>query len=227
MKTKIKEITLFVIGLFLSFGIAIVILSFVNSKDEINEKYYEIEMKTMELDHQLIVDSLNSVIDSLDSTLKDVLSEVKAVDEFMDAVGFRESTDNYCAVNTYGYIGRYQFGISALVQTGVCETREEATKLRDEFMNSDNPTTVWSKVSQDKAMLTLMEYHKRSLKNYIKEYDGTYVNGVHITESGILAAAHLKGTGGVRQYFNSGINSKDGYGTTIESYIEEFAGYEV
>jgi hypothetical protein len=49
-----------------------------------------------------------------------------------------------------------------------------------------------------------------------------------VTESGILAAAHLGGAGSVKRYFkNNGEKYiKDAYGTSIRSYMEAFGGYD-
>jgi hypothetical protein len=48
-----------------------------------------------------------------------------------------------------------------------------------------------------------------------------------ITESGILAAAHLGGQGSVKRYFKNGKVFKDGNGTKITSYMNKFSGYEI
>ena len=49
-----------------------------------------------------------------------------------------------------------------------------------------------------------------------------------VTESGILAAAHLAGPGSVKKYLRSyGLdNFADGYGTTICHYMKRFSGYD-
>ena len=35
---------------------------------------------------------------------------IKNHSSFLDAIGHRESTNNYKAVNQFGYLGKYQFG---------------------------------------------------------------------------------------------------------------------
>jgi hypothetical protein len=55
------------------------------------------------------------------------------------------------------------------------------------------------------------------LKDIIKKYDGKVVGGILVTESGILAAAHLGGAGSVSD--TSKIMEKkyqDAYGTSIQ-----------
>ena len=61
------------------------------------------------------------------------------------------------------------------------------------------------------------------------QYLGLIINGIPITPSGLLAGAHLKGAGSVIQYLKSGGKNvqKDGFGTSIESYIKQFANYDV
>ena len=45
----------------------------------------------------------------------------------------------------------------------------------------------------------------------------------------MLAGAHLKGAGAVSEYLKSNgkNNSKDAFGTSIESYMKNFANYDV
>ena len=58
---------------------------------------------------------------------------------------------------------------------------------------------------------------------------GKTVNGIKITESGILAAAHLSGAGNVKKYLrsNGNYNMSDAYGSTIQHYMQQFANYNV
>ena len=68
-------------------------------------------------------------------------------------------------------------------------------------------------------------YNKRKLQKYIDKFEGQEINGILITESGILAAAHLGGPGSVRKYFRSGKITKDGNGIKITNYMQRFSGY--
>ena len=76
-------------------------------------------------------------------------------------------------------------------------------------------------------MQELLRHNKKKLKRFIKKYDGKVVHGVLITESGILAAAHLAGQGNVRKFFRNGYEFKDGFGTKMTSYMEMFGGYNL
>ena len=134
------------------------------------------------------------------------------LDRYLDAIGFRESGNRYDVTNTFGYMGKYQFGKATLKGLGYNVSRKE-------FLN--NPDL------QEEAMLSLLNHNKEKLQQYIDVYDGKTINGIYITESGILAAAHLGGQGSVRRYFRNGKVFKDGYGTKITSYMSQFSGYDI
>jgi len=131
---------------------------------------------------------------------------------FLDAIGFRESGNRYGIVNRYGYMGKYQFGKRTLKGLGIKVTQ-------DEFLNSP--------YIQEKAMYALLRQNKRSLRKYIEKYNGKYVHGVLVTESGLLAAAHLGGAGSVKKWFRTGKVRKDGNGVKITSYMKQFGGYDL
>jgi hypothetical protein len=81
---------------------------------------------------------------------------------------------------------------------------------------------------QEKAFVALLSKNKAILEDVIERYDGKVVNGILVTESGILAAAHLGGAGSVKRYFrhNGKKSIKDAYGTSIRSYLKAFGGYD-
>lgn len=132
--------------------------------------------------------------------------------DFLDAIGFKESGNRYDIVNRYGYMGRYQFGKRTLRGLGFKQSKEE-------FLNSP--------LLQEKAMTALLKQNKRSLRKYIEEYDGKVVHGVLVTESGLLAAAHLGGAGSVKKWFRTGKVRRDGNGVKITSYMTKFSGYQL
>lgn len=134
------------------------------------------------------------------------------LDEFLNAIGHRESTNRYDVVNKWGYMGRYQFGKSTLRGLGYDVSKKE-------FLS--NPEL------QEEAMLSLLTHNKEKLQKYIDIFDGKTINGIYITESGILAAAHLGGQGSVKRYFRNGKVFRDGNGTKITSYMNKFSGYDI
>ena len=132
---------------------------------------------------------------------------------FKEALAHSESRGNYFVVNSLGYMGKYQFGPSALKAVGV--------KSKEEFLN--NPEM------QERAFEAILQRNKWILKDYIEQYSGKTVGGVVITESGILAAAHLAGATNVKRFLRSYGEQgfKDAYGTSIRYYMRKFAGYDV
>ena len=109
-------------------------------------------------------------------------------------------------------MGKYQFGRSTLKGLGFNVTKEE-------FLN--NPHI------QEEAMMALLLHNKEKLQKYIDVFGGKTINDIYISESGILAAAHLGGQGSVKRYFKNGKVFKDGFGTKITSYMAQFSGYDI
>ena len=133
-------------------------------------------------------------------------------ESFLRKIGHVESGNRYSIVNRWGYMGKYQFGLETLHALDIRTTKKE-------FLSS--PTL------QEEAMAKLLAENKKSLRRYIRKYDKKVVHGVYVTESGILAAAHLGGAGNVRNWFKYGEDFKDGNGTPITSYMKIFSGYSL
>tara|TARA_R100001369_G_scaffold38256_1_gene63823 strand:- start:27710 stop:28429 length:720 start_codon:yes stop_codon:yes gene_type:complete len=131
---------------------------------------------------------------------------------FKEALGFKESRGNYKTVNQYGYLGKYQFGKGTLELIGVYNTQS--------FLESPE--------LQEAAFYANASRNKWILKRDIKRFVGKNINGIVITESGILAAAHLAGPGSVKKYLRSwGATAfNDAFGTTIGYYMKKFSGYD-
>ena len=132
---------------------------------------------------------------------------------FKEAVAFKESQGRYTVVNTLGYLGKYQFGKNTLKRFKIYNT---TTFLK-------NPEL------QEKAFTALCKVNKWILRKDIKRSVGKTINGIKITESGILAAAHLSGAGNVKKFLrsNGNIRFSDAYGATIQYYMKRFANYDV
>ena len=131
---------------------------------------------------------------------------------FKEALAFKESRGNYFTVNTLGYLGKYQFGKNTLKLIGIHDAKQ--------FLY--NPQL------QEKAFIANTARNKWVLRRDIKRFVGKTIDGVLVTESGILAAAHLAGPGNVKKYLRSfgAIGFTDAYGTPIRSYMKRFAGYD-
>ena len=77
--------------------------------------------------------------------------------------------------------------------------------------------------------MALCKVNKWILRKDIKRSVGRTMNGVKITESGILAAAHLGGAGNVKKFLRSNGSRRfsDAYGSSIQSYLKKFKDYNV
>jgi len=142
-----------------------------------------------------------------------VVLVVKNHDQFLEDLGMRESSGNYKAVNQFGYLGKYQFGRKTLNALG--------------YDNVSNREFLENASIQEEAMYALLSHNKRILRRQIAKYHNDTINGIHITESGILAAAHLAGPGNVKKFFRKGYEFKDGNGTKMTSYLIKFSDYKL
>lgn len=154
----------------------------------------------------------NNVLASNELKKADIPYLGKSFVGFKEALAFKESRGNYFVVNTLGYLGKYQFGRGTLKLIGINNT--------ELFLNTPE--------LQEKAFIANTERNKWILRRDIKNFVGKTINGILVTESGILAAAHLAGPGSVKTYLRSyGINSfEDSFGTTVEYYMKRFSGYD-
>ncbi|SNR15523.1 peptidoglycan-binding protein LysM [Tenacibaculum jejuense] len=146
-------------------------------------------------------------------TTKDILKLEKNFVGFKEALAFKESQGRYYVVNTHGFLGKYQFGKGTLKRFKIYDTKK--------FLK--NPEL------QERAFTALCRVNKWILRRDISRFVGKRINGILITESGIIASAHLAGPGNVKKFLRSYGNYqfKDAYGTSIKSYMKKFAGYDL
>jgi len=139
---------------------------------------------------------------------------------WLKALGHRETRNDPSKYNKYGYIGEWQFGKAALEYTGYGHIT---------YADFKNDPLVFGIEAQYDAMIKFTKANRRALRKYIRKYEGTEINGIVITESGILAGAHIGGAGGMQKYLDSGGNKNpsDKFNTSIEDYLKEFSGYKL
>jgi hypothetical protein len=145
------------------------------------------------------------------------------------SLGFRESGNNYKAVNQYGFVGKYQWGALSLNDLGMVKSNvRKNSQLKDpnswsgkygitsleQFMNSPE---VQEKVMRD--WINLLEKRLRSQKIID---DTTSSSDI----AGYIATSHLLGTGGAKK-LKQGIVGKDANGTSAVEYfnIGKKSGY--
>ncbi len=142
------------------------------------------------------------------------------------ALGFKESSNNYQAVNSLNYIGKYQLGASALQTVRFCNSLAASNN------NLDNPAT-WvgvldisskdaylnSPKGQELSMDRLLEtnYH------YLLHFGVVSHDSPGPVVAGYLAVAHLLGPGGCIALKRGEVKS-DANGTTATSYYH--MGYQ-
>ena len=134
---------------------------------------------------------------------------------FKEFLGFFESGSDYNKINRFGYLGKYQFGKGTLKIYGV----------------SDLNNFIKSPELQEKIFLMNVKRNKWILRREIKKYSNIFLGDLYISESGILAAAHLSGPGNVKKFLRNkaskDFNKKDANGTSISDYIRIFKNYNL
>ncbi|MCD6345941.1 MAG: transglycosylase family protein [Bacteroidales bacterium] len=148
--------------------------------------------------------------------IKCILEYRQELENFKLALAQRESDNNWKQYNPYGYIGKFQFGQSALKATGYGHI-----KFLD-FM--DNPS-IFPEADQEKAMDSLLRFNEFLLRDYIGTYLGEeFLDSIKITRSGLLAASHLAGTNNVKRFLttNGKYNPSDHLGTRLSDYLFTF-----
>ena len=134
---------------------------------------------------------------------------------FKEFLGFFESGSDYSKINRFGYLGKYQFGKGTLKIYGV----------------SDLNNFIKSPELQERVFLMNVKRNKWILRREIKKYSNIFLGDLYISESGILAAAHLSGPGNVKKFLRNkasrDFNKKDANGTSISDYIRIFKNYNL
>ena len=133
---------------------------------------------------------------------------------FLEAMAMSESSNNPKAINKFGMLGKYQFSPATLRAMGVKVSRRK-------FLNDER--------LQDSVMLVYIRDNWTNLHRY-KKHIGKKHKGIIVTKSGLIAAAHLVGIGGVCAEFNPKrckYITKDANGITAVKYMAKFANYEI
>ncbi len=143
-----------------------------------------------------------------------VRSEPTELERFLDHMARRESDNTPNVVNKFGMMGKYQFDPRTVKVLGYRVSKNQFLR---------NPEL------QDSVMVSYMRANNSLLDRIIENYEGRKFKGIHITRSGVLAAAHLAGAGNVRKYFaDSDMNGRtDANGTSIRDYLQEFNKYKL
>lgn len=144
---------------------------------------------------------------------------------FMGVMAERESNNTPSVVNRYGYLGKYQFSPKTLWALG-----RRFKVSREEFLGTE--------ALQDSAMVVYLQDNRLTIQDLIVRFNGKWYRGIYITESGLLAGAHLVGPSGLRAWldptFTITRNGRefrpriyDGNGTHVQEYVAMFSGYDL
>ena len=156
-----------------------------------------------------------------------------ATDDFLEALGERKSSGSYTVVNTYGYLGKYQFGELALIDLGYYTADDTAKNdwQPGHWTGKDGVNSkadfLASPEAQEHAIRAFMKLQWQYLGD-TQRFAGQTIGGLKLTESSLLAGAHLLGPGAVADFLEGGAVAApaDGYGTTITEYLTLFSGYK-
>ena len=161
----------------------------------------------------LVIADYVDIANYFEEAVPDFLFLKKDFIGFKEILGYKESTSDYKKVNKFGFMGKYQFNLNTLKMYKIKNSKK--------FINNAE--------LQERVFLINVQRNKWILRKDIKWFVGSNINNTIITESGIIAAAHLAGPGNVKKYLRSGgkYNTKDAFGTSISKYMEYFKGYDL
>ena len=151
---------------------------------------------------------------------------MKDYKDFINDLGYRESKNRYDVVNPYGFLGRWQFGKPRLYDAGLSIDNYSPKGMNKRRLYGKKHFLANRDNIQDKIMHWHVYNLADSLNKKYSGYYGTFIDGIEITLSGLVAGAHLLGPGGVKQFLK-GENGTDANGTKISEYISKFGGYEL
>jgi hypothetical protein len=152
----------------------------------------------------------SETLDTVYIYIEDTSMDLKA---FLDDLSYIESRGNY-SISRGEYWGRYQ--LSSICRQDINCTIDKQTFLSDSTI-------------QDEVMVTWLLRLKQILDDEIQEYDNTWVGNYYVTESGLLAMAHLVGPENVKKFL---INKgqwipRDGNRKAGTDYLQQYGKYNL
>lgn len=166
----------------------------------------------------VIITDLKGAIALRDSMKNDICVVYKSglgmnMKNFLAQIAHIESRGNYAAVSGDGnYVGMFQFSQGAREASGYGDVP------KDVFLRHP--------VIQVACMIAYLKHNKKVLAREINEYSGKIVDGVLVTESGILALSML-GCGYVKECLDfQKFPTEDKYGNPARSYVK-LGGYDL
>lgn len=156
--------------------------------------------------------------------------------DYLTALSKQESSGHNTVVNGYGYLGLYQMGEAALTDAGYYKadntpstndwkgtwTGKNGINSKAEFLA--NPATQTQAITDYNHVQWGYIVHLG-----LAPYVGQTIGGIVMTESGMLAGAHLVGAGGLKKFLESNgkIVPGDANKVAVTNYISLFNGYDI
>ena len=129
---------------------------------------------------------------------------------FADSLATIISNKKYDTVFPNGSLGKYAIGDLILKDLGFRPT----AKFKREFLKDT--------LLQEECFKVICMINKYRMRNYIDKYSGTVYNDVLITESGVLAGAHLIGATTLKGWFSDDYNNNE-----ITEVVEKMQGFDL
>jgi hypothetical protein len=138
---------------------------------------------------------------------------------FVNDLGRRESGNNWQCVNCIGCFGEWQFAESTVHYLGYKHVTLKKFK---------SDPWIFPPELQRKVLESLIKVNLVLMKKY-ESFIGDTINGVPITKSGMIAAAHLGGARSVRLFLSSNgkLDKADVLGTRVSNYMLKFGFYDL
>lgn len=156
-------------------------------------------------------------------------------EDYLATLRLKESGNRPGILNQHGFAGWYQMGEEAMIDAGYYR-RDGTPKANDwnpaNFTGKNGINSLADFLnSPAKQTQAITDYNQKQW-SYITamkldSYIGRTINGVVITESGLLAGAHLVGIGGLQRFLtsNGSVVPVDGNRVPITTYMTSFGGF--
>ncbi len=212
-----------------------------------SRRIYEANRAVIGTDPTQLTVGMVLIIPGANQSQSSLVASRGSFQDMLLALGQRETGQQnppYNIENQLGFIGKYQFGEALLIDLGYYQanvyygngasrnewqgtwTGKNGANSKQDLLNNQN--NVQERAIQEAFALNLNRINSQLQQNglSVKQFIGQQRGGVVITTSGLLAAAHLRGEGGVVQLLLYNQDSQDENGTSILDYLREFGGFQ-
>lgn len=146
--------------------------------------------------------------------------------DFLDILGYYESSNRY-NIEKGSYLGKYMMGPLALQEAGFQDENGNWTKLASTYGVSSKEDFLNNSKAQDVAVELCHKKIWTYLDDFSMEKLGQTYQNVIITESGLLAGAHLVGAFDLMTAIEDKVVIKDGNNMPAHKYMEEMSNYNI